>query len=378
MMRALLERMVAIDLVMSLFDDDPQKGVEAKVSIEAAAQFDISAIAGVSEGAIGTVGDFSSLTNSLDGNLSDYTGLSSNQVSSFVPDDLTGYMKSQTPNPIKLGGTFLCSATKVAVDAIHPVAETISYATNRMERGFANTMDNIGLGGIIPTDAIRQQADDNSNLVYKNYVDLCNQLEDLAPYKSYYNGFQPIINTYIIANGVIGATLAIKNIPSILEGCISYGGQVEAAGVGSFAGGISVNIQAIKQALGLAAEATVDGTIVYSTVNGNNNEYSITERNKNGDMLGKNGAQFPSDTKWQNGKTERVDVENPNPGKRPGDVHYHDPKNKKYRFSTVDGKLYDEFGDLAPKKIQKVLQNKDIQKAIDRSLKVLGEDPYFK
>jgi len=95
-------------------------------------------------------------------------------------------------------------------------------------------------------------------------------------------------------------------------------------------------------------------------------------------MLGKNGTKVTSDTKWQNGKTERVDVENPNPGKRAGDVHYHDSNNEKYRFDPVTGKLYDELNNLAPNKIQKVLQKKEVQKALNKGLQVLGEEKYFK
>ncbi|EHI61507.1 hypothetical protein [Hungatella hathewayi] len=46
-------------------------------------------------------------------------------------------------------------------------------------------------------------------------------------------------------------------------------------------------------------------------------------------MLGENGTDFESKTTWQNGKTERLDVENPAPGERPGQIHYHDAKNNK-------------------------------------------------
>src|SRR5699024_10206293 len=45
------------------------------------------------------------------------------------------------------------------------------------------------------------------------------------------------------------------------------------------------------------------------------------------DMLGKNGTQVSSKTTWKNGKTERIDVENPSPRKRPGQIHYHDVNN---------------------------------------------------
>lgn len=34
-------------------------------------------------------------------------------------------------------------------------------------------------------------------------------------------------------------------------------------------------------------------------------------------MLGEKGTQVSSKTTWKNGKTERIDVENPVPGERP-------------------------------------------------------------
>ena len=47
-------------------------------------------------------------------------------------------------------------------------------------------------------------------------------------------------------------------------------------------------------------------------------------------LVGENGAQTSSKTTWQNGKTERIDVENPAPGERPGQIHYHDSDNNKW------------------------------------------------
>ncbi|MBO4456687.1 MAG: hypothetical protein J5802_03130 [Butyrivibrio sp.] len=103
-------------------------------------------------------------------------------------------------------------------------------------------------------------------------------------------------------------------------------------------------------------------------------------KNKDGEPLGKNGPEFESDTKWRRGKTERVDVENPNPGKGGGNVHYHDAQDEKYIFDPVDGKLYldEEPYPEAPPRIQRVLKDPAIQKAINKALKFLGEPPYFK
>lgn len=92
-------------------------------------------------------------------------------------------------------------------------------------------------------------------------------------------------------------------------------------------------------------------------------------------MLGENGIQVSgSKTTGQNGKTERVDVENPAPGKRPGDVHYHEPNNTKWRYDMDSGKLVDpSTGELAPPIVQKVLESSWFQKAIDKAIDILGE-----
>ncbi|GAA0086293.1 hypothetical protein UT300007_27320 [Clostridium sp. CTA-7] len=66
-------------------------------------------------------------------------------------------------------------------------------------------------------------------------------------------------------------------------------------------------------------------------------------------ILGKNGTKFESKTTWQNGKTERIDIE------------------KKQFYNQKTGKL-------APKKIQKLLKDKDVINAINKGLKFLGED----
>ncbi|NRT35271.1 hypothetical protein BJV38_002143 [Clostridium beijerinckii] len=102
------------------------------------------------------------------------------------------------------------------------------------------------------------------------------------------------------------------------------------------------------------------------------------DNNESGDkekMLGENGTQVASETTWQNGKTERIDVENPSPGKRPGQIHYHEPNNTKWYFDIIKKVFYDpKTGQLAPKKIQKLLDNDDFIKGINKALKLLGEN----
>ena len=92
-------------------------------------------------------------------------------------------------------------------------------------------------------------------------------------------------------------------------------------------------------------------------------------------MLGENGTDFESKTTWQNGKTERLDVENPAPGERPGQIHYHDAKNNKWMYDVEGKYFYDgDSGELAPNSIQKLLKDSKFSKAIDKALKYLGEN----
>ncbi|MBS4537550.1 hypothetical protein GOQ27_03695, partial [Clostridium sp. D2Q-11] len=96
--------------------------------------------------------------------------------------------------------------------------------------------------------------------------------------------------------------------------------------------------------------------------------------NKGTNKLGKNGTQVNSKTVWQNGRTERIDVENPSPGKRPGQIHYHESNNTKWYYDVSDKVFYNQkTGKLAPKKIQKILRDNNIQNAIKKALNILGE-----
>ncbi|MGP4864048.1 hypothetical protein ACTXGK_07600 [Psychrobacter sp. T6-5] len=94
-------------------------------------------------------------------------------------------------------------------------------------------------------------------------------------------------------------------------------------------------------------------------------------------MLGANGTQTSSKTVWkEKGSKARIDVENPAPGERPGQVHYQDANNAKYYYNPADGKLYTgkiSDGLVAPKSIQKLLKNDDFKNGINKGLKYLGE-----
>ncbi|MBQ3783293.1 MAG: hypothetical protein II838_07620 [Lachnospiraceae bacterium] len=74
--------------------------------------------------------------------------------------------------------------------------------------------------------------------------------------------------------------------------------------------------------------------------------------------IGENGTQTSSTTTGQNGKIERIDVENPSPGKRNGNIHYHEPNNRKWYYDFGLDKFIDEkTGELALKKFRRCYKN---------------------
>jgi RHS repeat-associated protein len=85
-----------------------------------------------------------------------------------------------------------------------------------------------------------------------------------------------------------------------------------------------------------------------------------------GPMLGANGTQVTSKTLWNNGG-ERIDVENPNPGQRPGQIHYQDGSGK-YIYNVGSG----EFEGLSASQSKQLMSKPGVQEAIQKGLKYLG------
>jgi RHS repeat-associated protein len=83
-------------------------------------------------------------------------------------------------------------------------------------------------------------------------------------------------------------------------------------------------------------------------------------------MLGANGTQVTSKTLWNQG-SGRIDVENPNPGQRPGQIHYQDGAGK-YIYDVGKG----EFQGLSATQNRELLSQPEVQQAIQKGLKYLG------
>ena len=94
-----------------------------------------------------------------------------------------------------------------------------------------------------------------------------------------------------------------------------------------------------------------------------------------GHMFGSKGPKIPSKTLWlADDGYERIDVENPNPGQRPGQIHYQPMKGVKWYYDPVGDHFYNQkSGEPAPKSVQDRLADPEIRDAVDEGLRQLGE-----
>jgi len=102
---------------------------------------------------------------------------------------------------------------------------------------------------------------------------------------------------------------------------------------------------------------------------------SLSVKSGDGGMLGAKGTQTSSTSVWHGSGKERIDVENPAPGVRAGQVHYQDNSGAKYYYQPLSGRFtLDAQGKVeAPKNVQKLLENKDFLNGINKALRYLGE-----
>ncbi|MFI0989464.1 putative T7SS-secreted protein [Streptomyces exfoliatus] len=109
--------------------------------------------------------------------------------------------------------------------------------------------------------------------------------------------------------------------------------------------------------------------IVEQRIKENRELYGIKDPADKG-MIGANGPQITSKTLWNHGPY-RIDVENPNPGQRPGQLHFQDQSNKgaKYQFDFDSGKF-----EGLPRSIEKAVGgNPGFIAGIRKGLAALGE-----
>ena len=77
-------------------------------------------------------------------------------------------------------------------------------------------------------------------------------------------------------------------------------------------------------------------------------------------------------TVWKGEGKNRIDVENPNPGNRAGQIHYQDNAGNKWLYDPKTKTFKD-----APKSVNKLLNNPKFKNGIDKAMKYLGEEKWF-
>jgi len=146
----------------------------------------------------------------------------------------------------------------------------------------------------------------------------------------------------VILTGVAGAVLIMG---------ASIGGTIATGG----AGAVALPAAAIAASQVLVAAAAVVTVIGVASI-------SVSY------LIGENGTQTPSETTWVGKGKERLDVENPAPGARDGQIHYHDPQNGKYMYNFFTGQF-----DNPTKRLKKLFSDKGFLNGLKKALKYLGE-----
>lgn len=85
-------------------------------------------------------------------------------------------------------------------------------------------------------------------------------------------------------------------------------------------------------------------------------------------LLGANGTQISSTTVWKGEGKNRIDVENPSPGRRAGQIHYQDNAGNKWLYNPKTKSF-----EGAPKSVNRLLEDKQFKNAIDKAMRYLGE-----
>ncbi|MGN4221155.1 hemagglutinin repeat-containing protein, partial [Burkholderia gladioli] len=155
--------------------------------------------------------------------------------------------------------------------------------------------------------------------------------------------------------------LILQGIANGLNAIVGMGGgKPPAASPGVvLVGEMGANGQLIQSNLGGYGQETV--TLA-------KNDQSPGTNDSNVPMLGAGGAQFPSKTIWKGEGKERIDVENPNPGQRPGQIHYQDNQGNKYLYDPGTNSFPG-----APNSVNKLLSNPSFSMAIQKGIvKYLG------
>ena len=158
------------------------------------------------------------------------------------------------------------------------------------------------------------------------------------------------VHAAIVVAAVGGAVLTVA---------AAVTGTVVSGGAGAIAIPAAIVVAAECLAVATATVAGVGAVAVVAGTIGENVDFS---------KIGENGAQTNSTTVWHGHGKERLDVENPNPGYRDGQIHYHDSANNKYMYDFGKNQF-----DNSTRRIQDLSKTDDFIKGLKKAFKILGE-----
>lgn len=126
--------------------------------------------------------------------------------------------------------------------------------------------------------------------------------------------------------------------------------------------------QAAKEAAPQIAAKRAEGTISLAKKDDKKTEDKKPQKDMT--TLGAKGTQCTSKTMWKGKGKERIDVENPNPGQRPGQIHYQDNDDNKYLYDPATKTFKG-----APKAVNGKLSDPQFAAGIAKAMALLGEKP---
>jgi len=157
-------------------------------------------------------------------------------------------------------------------------------------------------------------------------------------------------------------------------------GALEAAlGVTTQGGGVVVSSSGVGALVGAPAIAAGVAITGHGIGVAGSGAYNLSKGNGAAlkqHMLGENGPKINGSKTIGRGEGWHVDIENPDPGGRPGQVHYQDGKNK-YYFDHESSSFYEVNAGqrtyVSNSQNKQLLNNGNVMRSINKGLKILGE-----
>jgi hypothetical protein len=193
------------------------------------------------------------------------------------------------------------------------------------------------------------------------------------------------LNLHMLSSAAILQMTAPKRLNStcgkLILGGVVYGGKE----VIKKAPQIADKLRKVYQAGKLLESATTTGTLRTGNVlneTGEKDKEKCQEESKSNTLTGGpkgegpegdgKGTQLSSKTLYSKDGV-RIDVENPNPSQRPGQIHIQDKKGIKFLYDSAKKIFYDQAtGNPAARGVQDLLKEPEVIKAMQKGEKILG------